>query len=67
MQWAAKCTHWNKFSSIASLGMIFKNCKKRSIVQKFLPGSDGPAASSHFANGGALYGLGLIFAGSCDQ
>lgn len=67
MQWAGKCTHWNKFSSIASLGMIFKNCKNKKIFSKFLPGGDSQTASSHYANGGALYGLGLLFTGTGDQ
>ena len=67
MQWAGKCTHWNKFSSIASLGMIFKNNKNRQVFEKFLPGANGPAGSSNYANGGALYGLGLLFTGTGDQ
>lgn len=67
MQWAGKCTHWNKFSSIASLGMIFKNCKDKKVFNKFLPGHADPSASSPYANGGALYGLGLLFTGTADQ
>lgn len=27
LEWAAKCTHWNKFTSIASIGLIFRNNK----------------------------------------
>lgn len=37
LEWAAKCTHWNKFSSIASLGLIFKNTHKKDHLNKFLP------------------------------
>lgn len=66
LAWAGKCTHWNKFSSIASLGLIFKNCKDRSIMKTFLPGGDGNT-SSHYQNGGALYGLGLLYTGTANQ
>ena len=37
LEWAAKSTHWNKFSSIASLGLIFKNTHERKHLSKFLP------------------------------
>lgn len=66
MAWAGKCTHWNKFSSIASLGLIFKNCKDKNILKKFLPGGDGNT-SSHYQSGGALYGLGLLYIGTANQ
>jgi 26S proteasome regulatory subunit N2 len=63
LAWAGKCTHWNKFSSIASLGLIHKNHKDKSVFKSFLPGGDGNA-SNHYQNGGALYGLGLLFTGT---
>lgn len=66
MAWAGKCTHWNKFSSIASLGLIYKNCKDKNILKKFLPGGDGNT-SSHYQSGGALYGLGLLYIGTANQ
>jgi hypothetical protein len=37
LEWAAKSTHWNKFSSISSLGLIYKNHKDRGIFTRFLP------------------------------
>jgi 26S proteasome regulatory subunit N2 len=37
LEWAAKSTHWNKLSSIASLGLINKNLRDRSVFSKFLP------------------------------
>ena len=37
LEWAGKSTHWNKFSSIASLGLIFKNTHKKEHLNKFLP------------------------------
>lgn len=66
LAWAGKCTHWNKFSSIASLGLIFKNAKDRAPVRKFLPGGDGNA-SNHYQNGGSLYGLGLLYTGTSNE
>jgi 26S proteasome regulatory subunit N2 len=68
LEWAAKCTHWNKFSSIASLGLIFRNAKDKKIFQKFLPESNqGDAVNHHYSNGGALYGLGLLYTGTNNQ
>ena len=54
-----KCTHWNKFSSIASLGLIFRNHKDKSVFSKFLPENNAGDGINHYSNGGALYGLGL--------
>ena len=65
LQWAGKCTHWNKFSSIASLGLIFKNNKNKDVFKKFLPGANTDLAS-HYPNGGSLYGLGLLFTGTSN-
>ena len=67
MEWAAKCTHWNKFCSIASLGLIFRNAKDKKIFQKFLPESNQGDAVNHYSNGGALYGLGLLYTGTNNQ
>jgi len=66
LEWAAKCTHWNKFSSIASLGLIFKNTHKKDHLAKFLPESNAGDGVNHYSNGGALYGLGLIYTGTND-
>lgn len=46
--------------------MIFKNCKDKNILKKFLPGGDGNT-SSHYQSGGALYGLGLLYIGTANQ
>lgn len=67
LAWAGKCTHWNKFSSIASLGLIFKNCKDRKFVNKFLPGVTENSIPNYYPNGGSLYGLGLLYTGTSNQ
>jgi hypothetical protein len=36
-------------------------------MKNFLPGGDGNAASNHYQNGGALYGLGLLYTGTANQ
>jgi 26S proteasome regulatory subunit N2 len=43
--------------------LIHKNHKDKSVFKSFLPGGDGNA-SNHYQNGGALYGLGLLFTGT---
>lgn len=63
-EWASKCTHWNKFSSIASLGLIFKNTHDKTYLSKFLPESNAGDGVNHYTNGGALYGLGLLYTGT---
>lgn len=35
-------------------------------MKNFLPGGDGNT-SSHYQNGGALYGLGLLYTGTANQ
>ena len=67
LEWAAKSTHWNKFSSISSLGLIFKNHKDKSVFGKFLPESNTGDGVNHYSNGGALYGLGLLYTGTSNQ
>lgn len=67
LEWAGKCTHWNKFSSIASLGLIFKNTHERKHLSKFLPENNAGDGVNHYSNGGALYGLGLLYTGTNDQ
>jgi 26S proteasome regulatory subunit N2 len=67
LEWAAKCTHWNKFTSIASIGLIYKNNKDKKVLQKFLPESNQGDAVNQYSNGGALYGLGLLFTGTSNQ
>jgi hypothetical protein len=66
LTWASKCTHWNKFSSIASLGVIYKNFKDKNIMKKFLPNNDN-SNISYYQIGGSLYGLGLLYTGTSNQ
>lgn len=67
LEWVGKCTHWNKFSSIASLGLIFRNHKDKSVFSKFLPENNAGDGINHYSNGGALYGLGLLYTGTANQ
>lgn len=67
LEWAAKSTHWNKFSSIASLGLIFKNTHDKSHLNKFLPEANAGDGANNYSNGGALYGLGLLYTGTNNQ
>lgn len=67
LEWAAKSTHWNKFSSIASLGLIFKNTRDKTPLTKFLPESNAGDGVNHYQNGGALYALGLLYTGTSNQ
>ena len=66
LEWASKSTHWNKFSSIASLGLIFRNTKDKKLFDKFLPENNQGDSINYYSNGGALYGLGLLFTGTSD-
>lgn len=67
LEWAGKSTHWNKFSSISSLGLIYKNHKDKSVFAKFLPENNAGDGINHYSNGGALYGLGLLYTGTANQ
>lgn len=67
LEWGAKSTHWNKFSSISSLGLIFKNTHNKSHLDKFLPEANAGDGVNHYSNGGALYGLGLLYTGTNNQ
>ena len=67
LAWAGKSSHWSKFSSIASLGLIFKNCKDKKPISKFLPGSTDNTVSNYYPNGGSLYALGLLYTGTSNQ
>lgn len=65
-EWAAKSTHWAKFSAIASLGLIHRNVRANDPMKPFLPESNKDVVN-HYPNGGALYGLGLIYAGTGSE
>lgn len=41
--------------------------KKKAIFSKFLPENTNADVVNHYPNGGALYGLGLLFTGTMNQ
>jgi len=63
LKWLAKFRNFDKFLSIAFMGMIHKGHVKegKSVLQAYLPPAEGP-----IAGGGALYALGLIHANNCE-
>jgi len=63
LKWLAKFRNFDKFLSIAFMGMIHKGHVQegKSVLQAYLPPAEGP-----IAGGGALYALGLIHANNCD-
>lgn len=61
LEWAAKSTHWAKFAAIASLGLIHRNVRSMDSMKPFLPAANREVVN-HFPNGGAMYGIGLIYA-----
>lgn len=65
LEWLARANNWAKFSVTAALGLVHKGSlvNGHRIVRPYLPG--GPAPSK-FSEGGALYALGLIYAGRKD-
>ena len=67
LEWAAKSTHWNKFTSISSLGLIHKNNRDKQVFKKFLPENNSGDGINHYSNGGALYGLGLLYTGTANE
>lgn len=66
LEWAAKCTHWAKFASIASMGLIYRNTRSMAPFKPFLPEANKEIVN-HFPNGGALYGLGLVYTSTNDE
>ena len=67
LEWAAKASHWAKFATIGSLALIFKNNKEKAeaVLKKYLPENNTDVVN-HYPNGGAIYGLGLVFTGSMN-
>ncbi|QPG73265.1 hypothetical protein FOA43_000573 [Brettanomyces nanus] len=61
LEWLGRSSTWSKFSATAAFGVIHRGnlSQGRNILEPYLPGS----TSSPYTNGGALYGLGLIYAG----
>jgi len=62
LSFLSRASNWAKFSITASLGLIHKGSivRGRRLVKPYLPGG---AVPSKFSEGGALYALGLIYAG----
>lgn len=48
------------------MGLIFRNNKNKDIFKRFLPESNTDLLNN-YPNGGALYGLGLLFTGTANQ
>ncbi|GMM53109.1 proteasome regulatory particle base subunit [Starmerella bacillaris] len=62
VEWLGRATHWTRFTATAALGVIHQGnlTQGMRILHPYLNKSD--KASAH-VRGGALYGLGLVFAG----
>lgn len=60
--WLGKATHWAKFTATSALGVIHKGnlTQGRRILEPYIT-KTGPGVAH--VKGGALYGLGLVFAG----
>lgn len=61
LEWLGRSSAWSKFTATAAFGVIHKGSlnQGRGVLEPYLPGS----TSSAYANGGALYALGLVYAG----
>ena len=64
LDWLGRATNWAKFSATASLGAIHKGhvTHGRALMAPYLPREGGGGSGSPYAEGGALYALGLIYA-----
>lgn len=65
IEWISKASHWSKFTSVASLGVIHRlnHSKAMEILRPYFP--TGNAANPNFyAYGGSFYALGLINMGT---
>ncbi|ORY27990.1 endopeptidase [Naematelia encephala] len=62
LDWLGRANNWAKFSTTAALGLIHRGSLVNGIrvVRPYLPGGSAP---SKFSEGGALFALGLIYAG----
>lgn len=60
VEWLGKATHWTQFTATAALGVIHRGNLTRGqrVLQPYFAGDGGVYSKS-----GALYGLGLVFAG----
>lgn len=66
LAWFKKASNWARFSATASLGVIHANhtSEAMTLLQPYLPPSNNSSGgnTSDYAQGGALYALGLIHA-----
>jgi len=63
LAWMRKANNWARFSAVASLGVIHANhtTEAMTLLEPYLP-KDNESSSNAYAEGGALYALGLIHA-----
>ncbi|KZP16841.1 hypothetical protein FIBSPDRAFT_912172 [Athelia psychrophila] len=68
LEWLGLASNWSKFSATAALGVIHKGYIEEgmTILGPYLPqaGVDNTMHGAQYSEGGALYALGLINAGS---
>lgn len=64
MDWLGYASNWAKFTAASSLGVIHRGqgARGREILKPYLPTGDG--SGSPYAEGGAMFALGLMNAGS---
>lgn len=62
LEWLGKASNWNKFTAVASIGVVHKGHVHESmnLLQPYLP--QGGMSTSPYSESGALYALGLIHA-----
>lgn len=74
IDWAQKSQLWQRFSSLASLGMVHQGQPEQAkqVFATHLPkaasaaNAPGAATPNYYSNGGALYGIGLMHQGTRD-
>jgi len=64
-EWLRKAANWSRFSAVASAGVVHRGntANAMRVLQAYLPRGAGAPTESPFAEGGALYALGIIHAG----
>ncbi|KAK1294537.1 hypothetical protein QJS10_CPA16g01541 [Acorus calamus] len=63
LDWLNKATNWGKFSATAGLGVIYRGHQQgMSLLAPYLPQTGAAGGEGPYAEGGALYALGLIHA-----
>lgn len=62
LEWLGKANNWNKFTAVASIGVVHKGHLNESmnLLAPYLP--RGGVSASPYSESGALYALGLIHA-----